>query len=105
KSKEEVQEMLIAYCKSLVPQPSAAGMPVAKASPITPSPVGMPASSTLSTSSKKQVKSSQVKHPRYLSSWKVKRNGRLHVPKRDCVTCLSTREEKYASVTSLAPPN
>jgi hypothetical protein len=85
KSVEEARELLIAHCQQLVAQFS-------KAAP-TPTLPPQPTPATTPTSKPTEVKPivakplAQSKQARYLSRWKVRRNGRLQVPRtvrEDC---------------------
>ena len=78
KSTEETEALLIAYCQSLQPKSK---VPEATT----------PATSNTSTATPVAIKQQQLKNrkpkatkfkkARYLSQWKVKHNGRLHIPK------------------------
>jgi hypothetical protein len=81
KSKEEAEAALIAYCQTLVPK----GL-VAPITPVAPTPAtaSTPTPSTSKTLVQQPAASviQKPKQARYLSHWKVKRNGRLHIPKQ-----------------------
>jgi hypothetical protein len=80
KSREEARELLIAHCQTLVPEGLTA--------PITPvmyveepSPARVQAQPAVVSTTRKPAM--RTKKARYLSHWKVKRNGRLHIPKSE----------------------
>ena len=93
KPKEEVKELLIAHCQTLVPE----GL-VAPITPVTyvaePSPV---TTTTQHPSSNSKSRTTKVKQARYLSRWKVKPNGRLQVPKSAAVDCLPSGSSLVSS--------
>jgi hypothetical protein len=95
KSKEEAEALLIAHYQTLVPKGLSAPI-----TPVAPTPATPPqqtvatimttgqASATQSSSVKPLIKkpvqttTHPVKQARYLSRWKVKRNGKLQMPRR-----------------------
>ncbi|ANE53175.1 hypothetical protein [Flavisolibacter tropicus] len=73
KTKEEAQELLMAHCQKLVQKTTSKATPTATpvaAVPPTTKPVQQPTAPA----------NQKPKLARYLSNWKVKRNGRLHIP-------------------------
>jgi hypothetical protein len=88
KPKEEVKELLIAHCQTLVPE----GL-VAPITPVTyvAEPTQANASAVLKSAKSVQQPVSPViqkpKQARYLSKWKVKPNGRLHVSQHRTPAC------------------
>ncbi|ANE52929.1 hypothetical protein [Flavisolibacter tropicus] len=85
KTKEEAQELLIAYCHTLIPKTSnkTTTPPIASTNEKTSLPenrstVAVTPTPSLHAASTRKHKSKQA---RYLSHWKVKQNGKLHVPK------------------------
>ncbi|ANE49498.1 hypothetical protein [Flavisolibacter tropicus] len=97
KSKEEAKEALIEYMQTLIPKnPTEATTTVRETLPVLP-PKPMPA--PMATKPKPAVTkpASFAKQSRYLSNWKVKRNGRLHIPK-SAIT-LSSIQPVVPSIT------
>jgi hypothetical protein len=88
KNREEVNELLIAHCQTLVPE----GL-VAPITPVTYVAEPSPARATAVPQSAKAVQQpaspgiQKPKQARYLSKWKVKRNGRLHVSQHRTPAC------------------
>ncbi|HYH14657.1 MAG TPA: hypothetical protein VD794_05545, partial [Flavisolibacter sp.] len=86
KSKEEVQEMLIAHCTTLStgnpPQSMGANTPTAETLQPT------------RTNVQAQTLNKPAKQARYLSKWKVKANGRLQLPKQRAVVSSTYRDMK-----------
>jgi hypothetical protein len=88
KDREEVKALLIAHCKGLA---AAATTPTtSKAKIITPKQPTITAQPSASNEQRPVIYESRlstrrVKKARYLSRWKVKRNGRLHIPKRETI--------------------
>ncbi|ANE51502.1 hypothetical protein [Flavisolibacter tropicus] len=98
KSHEEVKETLITYCQSLAQPAPVKAAPAVKATKATPSAkataampavttappeVAAPATQAVTSAEEKTQQTTQpirVKQARYLSRWKVKRNGQLHIP-------------------------
>jgi hypothetical protein len=95
KHKEEVLELLIAYCQTLVstatvtPAAALTTANAAKAIPVI--------TSTQQSSSNSKPRTTKVKQARYLSRWKVKPNGRLQVPKSAAVDCLPSGSSLVSS--------
>ena len=85
KSKEEVKELLMAHCKELASS-------VTLVAPKTPT-----QEDTVKGKEKTEATNlpsspmRKIKQARYLSRWKVKRNGRLHIPKQRA-TCLPAKD-------------
>jgi hypothetical protein len=95
KSKEEAEELLIAHCQTLVPvEKTATPAP----STVKPLPVTATVKTVAPTVERKPIliaPKQVVKKARYLSRWKVKRNGRLQVPINDAAHLrLSGSEQK-----------
>ena len=94
KSREEAKAALIAHCQTLVPE----GM-VAPITPVIyveePSPKTAEVKTATPLVVQKPVTAAptrNAKKARYLSHWKVKSNGRLHIPKRQSVVKCCKRE-------------
>ena len=81
KSKEEVQEMLIAHCTSLLPVKPPQSAAIDKTT------IPKNRSTINDQRSTLNHQPTPPKHPRYLSRWKVKPNGRLQLPKRNTLHC------------------
>ncbi|ANE50003.1 hypothetical protein [Flavisolibacter tropicus] len=95
KTKEEAQELLLAHCQKLAAKQTTieATPSVRTTAPVLP-PHPTPALTT--TEKKKEITkpTPRVKQARYLSNWKVKRNGRLYIPKqcqKNCVPMIMPR--------------
>ncbi|ANE52161.1 hypothetical protein [Flavisolibacter tropicus] len=101
KTKEEAQELLLAHCQKLAAKPTTieATPSVRTTAPVLP-PLFTSAPAT--TEKKKEITRTtpRVKQARYLSKWKVKRNGRLHIPTPDSNVVQSGPE----FVDGLNPP-
>ncbi|ANE51074.1 hypothetical protein [Flavisolibacter tropicus] len=87
-TKEEAQELLLAHCQKLTTKQTAieATPSVCTTAPVvppqpTPAPAGREIKPAVPTSAH------HVKQARYLSKWKVKRNGRLHIPRNASTYC------------------
>jgi hypothetical protein len=92
---EEAKALLITHCQSLVPE----GL-VAPITPVTyveePSAARVEAAPAVVSTTRKSVRVStqKTKKARYLSEWKVRRNGRLHI---------STSENRLPSIRPVFP--
>ncbi|ANE49445.1 hypothetical protein [Flavisolibacter tropicus] len=78
-TKEEAQELLMAHCQVLAAKQKATEATPVAAVPPTTKPVQQPPAPA----------NQKPKQARYLSNWKVKRNGRLHIPE----TATTSRQE------------
>ncbi|ANE49235.1 hypothetical protein [Flavisolibacter tropicus] len=77
KTKEEAQELLLAHCQTLqsTVTPTSINKEVNPATPVSNS---IPTKSSIPNPLKTPIH--RVKQARYLSRWKIKPNGRLHIP-------------------------
>ncbi|ANE49952.1 hypothetical protein [Flavisolibacter tropicus] len=95
KTKEEAQELLLAHCQTLVPaekttleQPvHSTQKQITEANTKASSPLPMPKPIAVPNNR-------MVKKARYLSRWKVKRCGRLQVPRKDVASVMQTQLTK-----------
>ncbi|ANE51313.1 hypothetical protein [Flavisolibacter tropicus] len=81
KTKEEAQELLLAHCQKLAARQTTIDVipSVSATTPVSPPPP-TPAPTIRETKPTVAIPAPRVKQARYLSKWKVKRNGRLHIP-------------------------
>jgi hypothetical protein len=106
KSREEVKELLIAHCQSLVPEGLTAPItPVMYvAEPVTKVEVPSPAQAKAWPAVAAPVSASAIrtKKARYLSHWKVNKRGRLQIPKQGpqlgSITGMNRMEERMPDI-------
>ncbi|HYH13667.1 MAG TPA: hypothetical protein VD794_00510, partial [Flavisolibacter sp.] len=102
KGTDEVREALIIYCKTLQPVKPVAGDITAEVK--TPegatAKTGVPATSTTDLPVRITPALQKSKQARYLSRWKVKRNGRLHIPQQKGMSLL----DNHQVIATVSPP-
>jgi hypothetical protein len=88
KSMAEIKEILLTHRQELtaIPKATEATPSASETTPVWPQQA--PAIKNTKRAITKQAP--PVKQARYLSRWKVKRNGRLHIPKHQTAACLPT---------------